>query len=355
MRFPEPDLQLRFFFQITIVMIVGLLGLVGFLWLSLAHTTARMTNAARTEIIQEGFSVVRALEGSLRQNIASIDSTLRVMQSIYRRDPQFLDLEDWRQALAANIEGDLDLGLVSADGLFRQATARRLPNPWDANVADRIALSGAGQFWIHLNVMNAGGELPEGVVGPPRPFSVASTSPDIAARKSKWVVQFTKPLFRPSGEADGSIVLSADLSNLVRVLDGAHPYRSIVSLVGPTGQVWGRHPSAEGLPGATVGKPISAVALDAMREGETRVFEQESRLHVGARQLTRVLYISKRVGDMPFYILLAYSIDDRFSALNRTWTRTFWSAVALTGIALALIALLVYVRYRMTRLELHPI
>ena len=62
MRFPEPHLQLRFFFQTTIVMILGLLGLVGFLWFSLAHTTARVTQNARTEAIQEGFAVARAQE-----------------------------------------------------------------------------------------------------------------------------------------------------------------------------------------------------------------------------------------------------------------------------------------------------
>jgi hypothetical protein len=354
MRFPEPDLQLRFFFQTTIVMILGLLGLVGFLWFSLAHTTARVTRNARTEAVQEGFAVARALETSIRQNIGNIDATLRMVQATYRRDPEALGLEEWRQALAGSTEGDFDLGLVSADGTYRLATSRRMPNPWDANVADRTALSGSGQFWVHLNLANGTGARPAEVAKNARPFDVATTSAEVAVRKPTWVAQFTKPLYRPSGEADGSVVLSADLSYLVRVLDGATPQRGVVSLIGPTGQVWGRQPAAEGLPGGTIGKPVSAVALDAMREGDSRVFEQDARLYPGSRLTSRVLYVSKRVGDTPFYILLGYSIDDRFKVLDRNLMRTIWSAVALTGIALALIALLVYVRFRMGRLELHP-
>jgi hypothetical protein len=355
MRLPEPNLQLRFFFQTTIVMILGLLGLVGFLWFSLAHTTARVSKNARSEAVQEGFAVARAIETSLRQNISNIDVTLRLIQAAYRRDPEALDLEEWRQALAANMEGDLDLGLVGADGVYRASTARRMPNPWDANVADRAALSGSGQYWVHLNLANGQGDRPAEAATPPnRPFALASNGNAFAARKPHWVAQFTKPLYRPNGEADGSVVLSADLSYLVRALEGANPHRSVVALIGPTGQVWGRQPLAEGLSGGTIGKPVSAVALDAMRESDSRVFEQEARLHAGARQTNPVLYVSKRVADTPFYVLLGFSIQDRFQVLDRNLLRTIWSAVALTGIAFALIVLLIYVRYRMARLEFVP-
>ena len=203
--------------------------LVGLVWMTLFFFLKNEHDSAERAAIQNSTNLAGALEEHLSRSLSEIDRSLKIIRTLYARDPAKFDLVDWLKSSRSLNDDVLQVSIIDRDGHVRLTsggTARRALGARDTEA-----------FRTHANAQSD-----ELVIGKPR----------IDSSTGNWSLQISRRIENRDGSFDGVAVATLDPAYLTRIYNSVN--------IGDEGYI--RVIGFDGIVRATSGHKLSVLGMD---------------------------------------------------------------------------------------------
>jgi diguanylate cyclase (GGDEF)-like protein/PAS domain S-box-containing protein len=203
--------------------------LVGLVWMTLFFFLKNEHDSAERAAIQNSTNLAGALEEHLSRSLSEIDRSLKIIRTLYARDPAKFDLVDWLKSSRSLNDDVLQVSIIDRDGHVRLTsggTARRALGARDTDA-----------FRTHANAQSD-----ELVIGRPR----------IDSSTGNWSLQISRRIENRDGSFDGVAVATLDPAYLTRIYNSVN--------IGDEGYI--RVIGFDGIVRATSGHKLSVLGKD---------------------------------------------------------------------------------------------
>ena len=200
------------------------------MWTTLFYFLKNEHDSAERAAIQNSTNLAGAFEEHLSQSLSEIDRSLKIIRTLYVRDPNKFDLVDWLKSNRILTDGILQITIFGRDGTVKSSSAESATRtPQNFHNGD--------YYRAHVN---APGDLL--IIG--KPFIDQATG--------KRSLQLSRRIGSRTGSFDGVVVATLDPTYLTRIYNsvniGEHGYIRVIGL--------------DGVVRATSGLTLSALGKD---------------------------------------------------------------------------------------------
>ena len=204
--------------------------LISLVWTTLFYFLKNEHDSAERAAIQNSTNLAGAFEEHLSQSLSEIDHSLKIIRTLYVRDPNKFDLVDWLKSNRILTDGILQITIFGRDGTVKSGSAEG---------ATRTSQNFRNGDYYRAHV-NAPGDLL--IIG--KPFIDQATG--------KRFLQLSRRIGSRTGSFDGVVVATLDPTYLTRIYNsvniGEHGYIRVIGL--------------DGVVRATSGLTLSALGKD---------------------------------------------------------------------------------------------
>src|SRR4249919_1121932 len=173
--------------------------LISLVWMAVFFFLKNEHDSAERAAIQNSTNLAGALEEHLSRSLSEIDRSLKIIRTLYARDPAKFDLVDWMKSSRSLNDDVLQVSIIDRDGHVRLTsggTARRALGARDTEA-----------FRTHANAQSD-----ELVIGKPR----------IDSSTGNWSLQISRRIENRDGSFDGVAVATLDPAYLTRIYNSVN-------------------------------------------------------------------------------------------------------------------------------------
>jgi len=276
--------------------------LISLVWTTLFFFLKNEHDSAERAAIQNSTNLAGALEEHLSRSLIEIDRSLKVIRTLYMREPGKFDLANWLKS-TQNLNDDiLQVSIADRDGNVRFSSAEAQPRA-AANVRD------ADYFRAQVHA---------------KTDKLAISKPTFDVLSGQWSIQLSRRIENADGSFNGIVVASLDPAYLTRIYNSVN--------IGNEGYI--RVIGADGIVRATSGRSLSMLGKDFSRADLFKVLSTTPAGWYYTKSAlsdnTQRLIAYRSVNDYPLIITVGVSAPVIFSRLEAQKQSAYAIAMVLT-------------------------
>ncbi|HYA30449.1 MAG TPA: cache domain-containing protein, partial [Acidobacteriota bacterium] len=280
--------------------------LIGLVWTTLCFFLNNEHDSAERAAIQNSTNLAGALEEHLSRSLLEIDRSLKVIRTLYVREPGKFDLANWLKS-TQNLNDDiLQVSIADRDGNVRFRSAESVQRA-------AINIQEADYFRAQVHAKSD---------------KLAISKPTFEQSSGQWSIQLSRRLENSDGSFNGIIVASLDPAYLTRIYNSVN--------IGDKGYI--RVIGADGIVRATSGRSLSILGKDFSSSDLFRALSSTPAgwYYTNSNLSDKIprLIAYRSVNDYPLIITVGIPAPVIFSQLNAQKQSAYAIATVLTVLIL---------------------
>jgi len=280
--------------------------LISLVWTTLFFFLNNEHDSAERAAIQNSTNLAGALEEHLSRSLIEIDRSLKVIRTLYVREPGKFDLANWLKS-TQNLNDDiLQVSIADRDGYVRFSSIESAPRA-AVNIKD------ADYFSAQVHA---------------RADKLAISKPTFEKASGQWSIQLSRRIENTDGSFNGIVVASLDPAYLTRIYNSVN--------IGNEGYI--RVIGADGIVRATSGRSLSILGKDFSSADLFKVLSSAQAgwyyTNSALSDRTQRLIAYRSVNDYPLIITVGVPAPVIFSRLEAQKQSAYVIATVLTVLIL---------------------